>query len=468
MKVSVVMPVYNECWTLREIVRRVVRSPAVDELVIVDDGSTDGTRELIGQAVERHKDGKVRIRAILKERNEGKGAALAEGFRAAEGDVLIVQDADLEYDPEDYPQLIEPIRKGRADVVYGSRFLGSERNALLFWHTVANRLLTIFCNLFTNLNLSDVWTGYKAFRGAIVRKIPIESRGFSFEPEITIKLAKLGCRFFEVPIRYQGRTYAEGKKIGLTDAIVSVWRTFMTALTGDLGPLAVGEQTLRIMSRAARYNKFVYDQYRHHLGREVVEIGTGVGNVARFLLDRDRLVLTDTGSEYLEILRRRFEGWENISVKELDVLKPGPEFEPLWGTFDTAVCFNVIEHVSDDAAAVRVIARLLKPGGKAVLIVPSHAWLYGSLDRHLDHFRRYTRETFIPLLEHAGLKPLESRYLNPVAVPGWFINGRIFRRKIIPNFQLSLFDRLTFLVRFCARFSWPFGLSLFAVAEKPR
>ncbi|MBI4395884.1 MAG: glycosyltransferase [Elusimicrobia bacterium] len=467
MKVSVVIPVYNESWTIREVIRRVMAmSGCIHELLIVDDGSTDGTQELISKATAQYAGGSVRIRTIFKTRNEGKGAALRDGFKEAEGDIIIVQDADLEYDPQDYPRLVEPILKGRADVVYGSRFLGAERNVIMFWHMVANRILTLLCNMCTNLNLTDVWTGYKVFRSKVIRKIPIESRGFNFEPEITIKLAKLGCRIYEVPIRFLARTYAEGKKIGFKDVFIALGTMARTVVTGQLGEMATGERTLRMLSAARRYNQFIYEQYRPFLGREVVEIGAGLGNISYFLLDRERVVLTETDPDFLELLRRRFDGWKYVEVAPLDIVHPGAAFQS--AGFDTAICFNVIEHIEDDQKAVDHIARLLKPGGQAIIVVPAHRWLFGSLDRCVGHYRRYTRSTFNPLLARAGLDVAQSKYLNPLAVPGWFVNGRILRRKIIPDFQLALFDRLTFLIRLCNLFHWPFGLSLFTVARKPK
>ena len=467
MKISVVMPVYNERWTIREIVRRALaQSLPLHELVIVDDGSTDGTRERVAELAARHSGGRTSLRVILKERNEGKGAALAAGFHAAEGDVIVVQDADLEYDPADYAELVAPIVEGRADVVYGSRFSGGKRNVLLFWHALANQGLTLLCNLVSNLNLTDVWTGAKAFRASVIRTIPLTSRGFDFEPEVTIKISKLGCRIHEVPVSYHGRTYAEGKKIGLTDAFIALWAIVKNALSGDLGPLAVGEQTLRIMSKVGRYNRFIYDQYSRHLGASVVEIGSGVGNVSRFLLDRERLVLTEPDPEYVQLLRSTYKDWGYIEVRALDIAAPGDALNGLAGSFDTAVCFNVIEHIKDDAVAVANIARLLKPGGSAVLIVPAHAWLYGSLDENLAHHRRYGRTEFETLLAGAGLEPIESRFLNPLAVPGWFVNGRLLRARVIPSVQLALLDALTFLVRWSTGLGLPFGLSLFVVARK--
>ena len=467
MKVSVVMPVYNECWTIREIVRRVLaQAGMLHELIMVDDGSTDGTREFIAQLAEKHKDGPVAVRAIYRPENGGKGCALHDGFAAVTGDVVIVQDADLEYDPQDYGALVEPIAEGRADAVFGSRFLGGKRNMLLFWHTLANKILTLLCNVVSNLNYSDVWTGYKVFRTEIIRKVPLTARGFDFEPEIAIKLAKLGCRISEVPVSYHGRGYAEGKKIGFADALIAVWVIAKTAMAGDLGDLAIGEQTLRIMSKAGRYNRYIYELYRRYLGPDVVEIGSGMGNISRFLLDRNRLLLTENDPAYIDTLRASFKDWEGIEIRPLDITAP-KQADALWGRFDTAICFNVIEHVEQDARAVSNIARLLKPGGQAVLIVPAHQWLHGALDRSLGHIKRYDRDGFNDLVTAAGLELVESRYLNPIAVPGWFFNGRLLRRKIIPSLQLDLFDRLTWLVRWSSAFGLPFGLSLFTVARKP-
>jgi glycosyltransferase involved in cell wall biosynthesis len=217
MKISVVIPVFNERQTIAEIVTRVRR--ALDgrdaEIVVVDDGSTDDTLEVL-----RSLDG---LRLVEHGRNQGKGAAMRSGFAAATGDVVIVQDADLEYDPRDYPKLLEPIEDGRADVVFGSRFLGGPHRVFFFWHFIANKLLTTLSNMFTNLNLSDMETGYKVFRRAVLEKIHLRCDRFNFEPEITAKVAKAGWRVYEVPISYSGRTYDEGKKIRARDGLYALW-----------------------------------------------------------------------------------------------------------------------------------------------------------------------------------------------------------------------------------------------------
>ena len=219
MKLSIVIPVYNEKDTVLELIRRVraVALPLEREIVIVDDFSTDGTRDLI-----RGLEGPD-ARVLFQPKNMGKGAALKAGFAAATGDIVLVQDADLEYDPAEYPALLAPILDGRADVVYGSRFLSGPHRVLLFWHSVGNKILTAFSNMVTNLNLTDMETCYKVFRREVLAGITLKSGRFGFEPEFTVKVAKLKCRIYEVPISYSGRDYAEGKKITWKDGLAALW-----------------------------------------------------------------------------------------------------------------------------------------------------------------------------------------------------------------------------------------------------
>ena len=219
-EITVVIPCYNEVSTIEAILDAVRASDIRDkEIVVVDDASSDGTREKL-----RSFEGQPGLRVIFHERNQGKGAALRTGFRAATGDVVIVQDADLEYDPKEYPKLLAPIRAGKADVVYGSRFAGGESHRVLyFWHYAANKILTLCSNMFTNLNLTDMETCQKAFRREIIQKIDLREERFGFEPEVTAKVARMGCRIYEVGISYSGRTYAEGKKIGWRDGLRALW-----------------------------------------------------------------------------------------------------------------------------------------------------------------------------------------------------------------------------------------------------
>ncbi len=219
MKISVVIPAYNETRTIREIVKRVQETGVPQEVIIVDDGSIDGTREILADLAEQHS----MIRVILHDHNQGKGAAVVTGIRQATGDVIIIQDADLEYDPRDFPALLKPIQENIADVVFGSRFLGAPRRPTMFWHMVANKLLTFMTNILYDNILTDMETGYKVFRREVVSDMTIHARRFDFEPEFTAKILKRKVRIFEVPITFNPRSYNEGKKIKLQDAFAAVW-----------------------------------------------------------------------------------------------------------------------------------------------------------------------------------------------------------------------------------------------------
>jgi len=223
-KLSVVIPVYNERDYIQQVVERVKKVPIDKEIIIVDDASTDGTREVLAELEQE--DG---IKVFYHQHNQGKGAALRTGFKHCQGEIVIIQDADLEYFPEEYPELIEPIEQGWAEVVYGTRFLGKRHRVLFYHHYLANRFLTFLSNLFTNLNLTDMEVCYKVFRREVIQSIPLKQNRFGFEPEITAKVARRGYRVFEVPVSYNGRSYQEGKKINWKDGLWALWCIFRYA-----------------------------------------------------------------------------------------------------------------------------------------------------------------------------------------------------------------------------------------------
>jgi len=222
---SVIVPAYNESATIEKTLRRVDVAPFNKEIIVVDDGSTDGTRDILLN-LERDPDSIAQLRVFFQQPNQGKGSAVRKGIGEAHGEIILIQDADLEYDPADYPQLLQPILDGRADVVYGSRFLGGTHRAIYFWHYAGNRFLTLLSNMLTNLNLSDMETCYKVFRREIFEEIAIKSNRFDFEPEITAKVAKKGYRVYETPISYSGRSYEDGKKITWRDGFKAIWALF--------------------------------------------------------------------------------------------------------------------------------------------------------------------------------------------------------------------------------------------------
>ena len=465
MKLSVIIPVYNEINTIGEILTRVLEVDLPKEVIVVDDCSTDGTREFLKEwGAGRKKESKDEVRIFYQPKNMGKGAALRSAFKEATGEIIIIQDADLEYHPQEYPKLIEPILDGRADVVYGSRFLGTPRRVLMFRHTLGNKLLTFFSNLCTDLNLTDMETGYKVFKKEVLEHLHLKSNRFGFEPEVTAKTAKMNYRIYEVPISYSGRDYWEGKKIRWMDglkAIFSILRyNFFDSETED-----IVYQTLQRMKKLRRYNQWIFLKFRPFLGRRVLEIGSGIGNITKFLLDRELIIATDVEPKYLALLKNTFGKYKKFIIEHLDI--SGAEMERYRSYhIDSVICFNVLEHIEQDEKPLKNIFDLLEPEGRLLLLVPSHPWLYGSLDQHLGHHRRYGKRELKNKLEAVGFKIIFLTYFNRIGILGWFLNSKILRRKRLPSFQLRIYNFLVPLLKLEKFFPLPFGISLLAVAEK--
>ncbi|MFN8543092.1 MAG: glycosyltransferase [Candidatus Binatia bacterium] len=464
-RLSVLVPVFNEVGTVRRLLERVMAVPIPKEIIVVDDCSTDGT----GAALEAFRAAtpdtpENRLVLVAHAQNQGKGAAVRTAVGHVTGDVVVIQDADLEYDPREYPRLIQPIIDGHADVVYGSRFSGSPRRVLMFWHTVGNKLLTLLSNMCSNLNLTDMETCYKAFRADILKRIPIRSNGFGLEPELTVKVAHLRCRVFEVPISYYGRDYAEGKKIGLTDAFSAVWTILRFTLRPDVGREDAGFTTLRRLDGLKRYSGFLWDLMRPFVGRRILEVGSGIGAMTRHLASREHVVATDLDPEYLDLLRRTHGDRPNVEVRPLDLAQLAQAgFPP--DSFDTIVCANVLEHIEDDVGVLRAMRGVLAPEGRVILVIPALARLYGAIDRAIGHHRRYSRAEIVRKLEAAGLTAEHVRFFNVPGVFGWYLNAVLLRRTTVPGFQARINDALVPLLRVERWLHPPFGMSLLVVAH---
>jgi glycosyltransferase involved in cell wall biosynthesis len=456
----VIVPCFNERPTIVELLKRVVAVPIAKEILVIDDGSTDGSRSVV-EAFAHHEPS---IRLLSQEHNQGKGAALRRGFAEARGEVVIIQDADLEYDPREFLRMIQPILEGDADVVYGSRFEGHPRRVMLYSHTVANRFLTWLSNLTTNLNLTDMGTGYKAFRREVIQSLGFDSNRFGFEAEVTAKIARRGCHIYEVPISYHGRDYWEGKKIRWKDGVAAVWTIFKYGflVTGDAEG---GHVTLERMGRLSRYNDWVWQSIAPYVGERVLEVGAGIGNMTRVMYGRELIVATDIGVSYLQILRNRFARNPSIVVARLD-LNSDDHLALEQYDFDTVVCLNVLEHIEDDRGALARLRDVLVPGGRLLLFVPADQSLYGTIDKQVGHFRRYSREELRPMIESAGFTVDKIVYQNWFGRFGWWLNGRVLKRSHLPSAQSKVFDAFVPLLR-ALEFREPRkGLSIVAVATK--
>ncbi|MBU0677904.1 MAG: glycosyltransferase [Verrucomicrobia bacterium] len=467
MKLSILIPVYNEAFTVQDVMAKVqaVRLPdgIEKEIIAVDDCSKDDTLNSLKQLAEQYGN----LQVFHHELNQGKGAAIRTAIEKSTGDIVVIQDADLEYDPEDYNTLLKPILKGVADVVYGSRFLPSTyRRVLYFWHSMGNRFLTMLSNMFTDLNLTDMETCYKMVRGDILRSIPIRSDRFGMEPELTAKLAKRGCRIYEVPISYHGRTYAEGKKITWWDGVKALFVIIYYRLVDDLYTDQYGHGILHSLSRTHRFNSWMAETIRPWVGDEVLEIGAGMGNLTRQFLPRKSYVASDLDPLHLHYLENLYEGNSRVNVARIDIEK-AEEIEPHARKFDTVICLNVIEHVEDDVSAMKNILTALKPGGRACILTPNNPDLFGTLDEVLEHRRRYTEKDLRDKLESAGFEVEKVFTLNSAAVPAWWLNGKIMKRKYLGKLQLKIFDYLVWLLRVIDPILPWKGLSVVAIAKKP-
>ena len=465
---SILVPAYNEEEFIAASILRALEAPLPEglesELVAVDDASTDSTPQILEELAQRYP---RRIRVFHHKVNAGKGAAIRTALANAAGEFGIIQDADLEYDPSEYSKVLNPLLANKADVVYGSRFLISgERRVIYYWHSLANHFLTTACNMAADLNLTDMETCYKAFRLSLARSIPIHSNRFGIEPELTIKFAKRQASIYEVPISYHGRTYDEGKKIGAKDAVSALWVIVRGYFTRDIY-LDSGAKILDSLAGTKRFNRWMADTVRPWLGTHVLELGAGIGNMSQHLSrGRRTYVASDIDEEHMARLRVRFRGRPNLEVCKAD-LCDAADFKLLLGGFDSVVCLNVVEHVKDDLGALRNIFSALKPGGRAIILVPQDQKAYGTLDEVLGHYRRYSEAQLRSRMEEAGFEVERMLHFNRVTRPGWRFNGQVLKRRSFSRFQLRIFDTLVPLWRRIDRlFPWP-AVSVIAIGRVP-
>jgi glycosyltransferase involved in cell wall biosynthesis len=467
MLLSILIPVYNERTVVERSLSLVLAASLPEnmerELVVVDDCSTDGTSAILRKlaADDPH------IRLIPHSVNQGKGAAVRTAIKNAKGDFCLIQDADLEYDPSEYTKLLRPLLDGRADAVFGSRYLAAEQTRVLpFWHTVINKTLTLLSNMFSNLALTDMETCYKVFRTDLLKSIPIRSDRFGFEPEISMKCSKRQLRVYEVPISYHGRTYEEGKKIGWKDGVKALGVILYFWLVDDLYEANYGRGLLNNLTGTPQYISWLTLLLRPHLGDRVLEIGAGLGNFTGRLMARKlEYAATEKDPLYLHALRNRFLRTPNVSVSELDPEKPS-DYSSWEGKFYTALCINILEAVERPALVLENLRKCLIPGGTVVVLAPQGEGLYCALDKAMRHLRRFSREEMRQMLEQSGFEVQRIEQINRIGAWAWWLYGRVLGRKTMNRVSLKIFDKTVWFWRRIDRFLPGPGLTLVAVAKR--
>jgi glycosyltransferase involved in cell wall biosynthesis len=467
MLLSILIPVYNERTVVERSLAQVLAAALPEnmdrELIIVDDCSTDGTWNIL----ERLAAQEPRIRLYRHIVNQGKGAAVRTAIGKASGDFSLIQDADLEYDPNEYSKLLKPMLDGRADAVFGSRYLAGEQTRVLpFWHSMINKFLTLLSNVFSNLKLTDMETCYKVFRTDLLKSIPVRSDRFGFEPEITMKCAKRKLRIYEVPISYHGRSYEEGKKIGWKDGLKALGVIVYFWLLDDLYIQPYGRAFLNNLSGTPQYLSWITLLIRPYLGDTVLELGAGIGNLSGRLMARRTLyVAAEHDPLYLHSLSNRFLRTPNVSVMRLNPAVPD-DFRKLEVRFHTVLCLNVLEYLEQPELTIKEAVRVLEPGGRLVVLSPQSKSLYCKLDETLGHRRRFERTELERMLTVCGLYVEHRHELSKVGAVAWFIFGKLFGQKQLNKFWLKLFDKTVWLWR---RLEWllPWrGLTMVVVARK--
>lgn len=463
-KLSILVAAYNEEDSLRAAMEAVRTAPLPAglerEIVIVNDGSKDGTWRIAQELASEHPE----IRVFQQTPNQGKGAALRRAIAELTGDVAIFQDADLEYDPHDYPRMLRPILDGRADVVFGSRFAGEERRVLYFWHTQANRLLTMLSNMLNDTNFTDMETCYKAFVASALKAIPLESNRFGIEPEIAAKVARNRLRMFEVPISYNGRRYDEGKKITWRDGAAALWFIFKYRFSSNYSD--PGKVTLDAMEQAPQFNEWMYESVKPWLGARVAELGVGRGNLSKHIRRHEHVLLTDYRLDYLTELQRKWSEQRGLQIGKLDMTSRADyeqlrEFAP-----DSVVFLNVLEHIEDDRAVLRSLVETVPAGCRIVVLVPFSMKLYSEFDRALGHFRRYEKGELEAKMREAGLEVETQFFFNKIGIFAWYVANTLGGQKALKPWQLKLYGFLTPLFRVLDSILPTSGLSTVVVGRR--
>jgi len=470
---TIVVPCFNEASTMEILLDRVLSSPFCAEVIVVDDGSTDDSAAIARSVHDS------RLRVIEHGLNLGKGAALRRGFQEASAPFVIIQDADLEFDPAIYATLLEPLVAGDADMVIGSRFTSMPHRVLRFRHAVGNKVLTLLSNCLTNLNLSDVMSGAKAFRRQVLEGIEIEQDRFGVESELAAKIAWGGWRVYEVGISYEGRSTEERRSATWNAALGNLYAILRYSGIGvriakprerfDAVGFADADDeladTLDSLDDAGNYADWIVELMASHLGPRVLEVGAGHGTMSARLRDHaETVTASELSPRAAAILRERFAEDPKVRVVEGDIDSAAET-----GPFDSVVMINVLEHIPDDRAALASLFDCLVPGGTVAIYVPAYEVLYSDFDRDIGHCRRYRRSTITQALTASGFEMVGVRYLSLPGAIAWLIVARMANRQPTNRSIATAYDRavIPILRRVEARWEMPAGQSLLAIARKP-
>jgi SAM-dependent methyltransferase len=382
------------------------------------------------------------------------------------GDVAVIQDADLEYDPADYHRLLAPILEGKADAVFGSRFIGEPRRAMYFWHSLANKALTFASNMVSDLNLTDMETCYKMVRADTLRALRLSASTFTVEPELCARLAQWGGPIYEVPVSYSGRSYSEGKKIRPIDGVKALWTIARAGLLDRRFTHHAGFYILSACAAANQYNQWILERVQRFLGSRLLEAGSGIGTMSKLLLRRERLVVVDYEPLYVARLQQQFGHLEHVRIEPMDLTDPQDLARVKDERLDTIFSSNVLEHIEADQAVLEGFQRVLTPGGHCIMVVPAGPKLYTRVDAELGHYRRYSEEQLRTKMTAAGFEVVHAERFNRFGALGWWVSGNILRRRDLTPRQMIWFDRLLPLAKLMERvLPWP-GMSLIVVGRK--
>ena len=460
---SIIVPVYNEEKTVKKLVKKVDQVNIDKQIIIVDDGSRDDSQKII-------KDLKTKSPLIKKyhRQNKGKGSAIQTGLRFATGKYIVVQDADLEYYPQDLEKLIEPLKRGESNVVYGSRFKYAERGIYSnFWFYSGGQIVNWLANFLYGLDITDEPTCYKIMDTQLLKSLKLEATGFEFCPEVTAKLALRGEKIIELPIRYKPRHFDEGKKINWLDGLIAIQTLLKYRFQKKKNSMTSG---LEMVSLAKNYNHWIFSQFARYVKGDVLEIGGGIGTFTGMLTDKaDTVTSLEIDKKYIQQLNNKFKNNSKVKVKNLDLTKKF-HLQKLRGKFDLIVIINVLEHIKDHRQMLKNLEFKLRPGGKLFVFVPAHQCLYSQWDKSVGHYRRYSKEELSKLVQQAGLNIKKVSYFNPIGAFGWWLNKLLESQPGDKGltWQTLLFDRLIVPIHVCLEniIKSPFGQSLVLIANK--